>query len=228
MTRTMFVRAATVATLSFGAVATAQAQNTVLNFNGSANIQDPNPAPNAGNTLLLDFLLNGTTAGATPGTVRAVEQTDLIGVTSGVTQGAITDMTVDGSGFVGTPQTFVTIGGYTFTLTGSDNSTGNTFGPISLFQQGRNTFATFNVNGTVAGPGLNAGSTFFGSFSTQFNNITPNALFSRIDRGVITNASFSATFNIAQNVVPEPSTYALMGSGVAMLGFFARRRRTQA
>jgi len=233
---TKAVAAAAVVTLAV-APGVVQAQNTVLNFTGTARINDPDntPGPTTG-TLNIDFLQRAggvLTEGATRGTIDAGSND--LGIAAGV-EGSISDLVATSASpfFQGLPnQTFVTIGGYTFSLMGSQ--AGNTFGPVSLFQLGSNVLAGFNVNGMIVGATGTAntsliGRTYTGSFSTQFNNITTAALIQQIDAGQGLRSDFSARFDIAgpQAVIPEPSTYALMASGVAMLGAFARRRRQQA
>ncbi len=226
MNRSFFLKATAVATLSIGALAAptaAQAQN-VINFTGSANVRDALPG-GGGDFLLIDFLTNAVPGFGTAGTVTTIPDTDLPGVGIGAT-GQLRDLRASSTGFTGTPVSpFLTVGGYTFTLTGSD--LGNTFGPVSLFPVGSNTLATFNVNGTVTGGAF--GSTinpFNGTFTTQFVNIAPAALFNQINSGGTANASFSATLTVA--AIPEPSTYALLATGMGALGLVARRRRQQA
>jgi hypothetical protein len=201
---------------------TAMAQNTILNFEGSANVRDET-AGGGGSFLLIDFLTGSVPGFGTPGTATVVPQTDLVGVSTG-TVGSINDLRASSTTFTGIPQTLLTVGGFTFTLTGTD--AGNAFGPVSLFQAGPNVFATFNVLGTVTGPASFNGN-FSGAFSTQFLNTTAAAVFASIDAGGTQNASYSATFALTpSSTVPEPSTYVLLATGIGALGMVARRRRT--
>ena len=206
--------------------ATAALAQNVVNFEGSVNVRDETPG-GGGSFLLIDFLTGATAGFGTAGTFTTVRETDLAGVSLGQT-GSSMDLRASSTGFTGLPMTnFVTVGGYTFTLTGS--SLGNAFGPVSLFPVGGNTIAAFDVMGTVMGGAFGTASrTFGGTFTTQFNNVTPQQLVAQIDQGGTANASFSATLNIAgpTQVVPEPSTYLLLATGIGALGMVARRRRT--
>jgi len=231
MNRTFFLKAASVATLSVAAIATtatdAQAQSE-LNFEGSALVRDQ--PGSGGANLLIDFLVGGSTSGTPIGTVEAIETigSEFAGVAVG-DEGTITDLVANNSGFVGLPvNPLLTIGGYTFTLTGSPS--GNTFGPISLFDIGTGTIATFGVNGTVTGGSFGTSMrSFQGAFSAQFAGESPEEVFDAINVGGTRAVSFSAEFVVApQQVIPEPSTYALLATGIGALGLVARRRRTQA
>jgi hypothetical protein len=227
MNRTFLLKATAVATLTLAGVAapasSAQAQN-VINFTGSANVRDEAPG-GGGAFLLVDFLTGGAAGYGAPGTVTTIRDTDLPGVGLGET-GLLKDLRASQQGFTDLPvASFLTVGGYTFTLSGGD--LGSTFGPITLVEAGPNTLATFNVNGMVTGGAFGSAQTAFnGVFTTQFVNVKPNDLFNRINQGGTENASFSATLAVA--AVPEPSTYALLATGIAGLGAVARRRRQSA
>lgn len=237
MRRSFLTQIASVATLSLGAVVAsstaAQAQSR-LNFTSSVNLQN---APDNMNNLLLDFLSgpNQDVAGTPTGQVLAVPTINgvfLPSIQPGL-QGTITDLTVSPAGVVGTPITpFLTIGGYTFSLTGTQNSPGaRTFGPIALNAAGtRGSTATLALNGTVTGPRLQGLQAYNGVFTAQFASLTPDQVFNTINTGGRLSAvSVSAEFNVVpSSTVPEPSTYALLASGIGALGMVARRRRTQA
>jgi hypothetical protein len=226
LTRSFINTAAFAVTMALAAApGAAVAQNTVLNFAGTAKINDPNPAVGVGNALVIDFLQRDggiLVEGATPGTIE-VGSEDFDDVSAGQL-GTINDLVASsGPAALAPLGSFVQIGAYTFTLTGT--TAGNAFGPISLFQLGSNVLAGFDVVGTVTGGAF--GTTvrnFSGVFSTQFNNITTTDLAARIDAGEGVQSDYSARFEIAAAVVPEPSTYALLASGVVVLGAFARRR----
>jgi hypothetical protein len=236
MNRVNAFKAAVVGTLAVGVLAAsaapAQAQTgDRLNFNGSANLSD---VPGSGGSqLFIDFLVGGATTGA-GGTVSAVETINGVfdpEIVPG-TVGNITDLVVDASSVVGTPvDPFVSIGGYTFTL--DEAPDGNVFGPISLIGTPTGTSGFFGVMGTVTGGDF--GTTpwsYQGLFTAQFSGKTPEQVFNAVNSGGTLPVSFSAEFVIGtpSSVVPEPSTYLLLGTGIAGLGLigFRRRRQTQA
>ena len=232
--RSYVVKAAAVGLVAFGALAgtatSAEAQAR-LNFEGSALVTDPNPAPDVGGTLLIDFLVNGETAGPAAGTVYAVETIsgEFTPEINAESEGVIRDLVVTPGGVAGTPiNDFLMIGGYTFSL--ESTAEGNTFGPISLFQVGGSTTAAFGVFGTVMGPDFMDARNYQGVFTAQFAGQTPTEVFRAIDRGTTVPVSFSAEFIVAEaQVVPEPSTYILLATGLGALGLVGlRRRATQA
>ena len=238
MNRTFLFKATAVATLSFGAVAaasgTAVAQTgSRVNLTGSALVGNQ-PGSNGAN-LLIDFLAGSPepiTAGTPTGTFTATQVINGVfvapgGITSGA-QGTIQDLTASNGGFGSLPvANFLTIGGYSFSLTSAPN--GNTFGPISLFDTGTGTAATFGVNGVVTGPGLSDPYFYTGVFTAQFAGRNPSQVFTDINEGTNLPVGFSAELTIGANsVVPEPSTYALLATGMGALGVVARRRRQQA
>lgn len=226
--RSIAVRAAVVGSMAFGALVasttSAQAQDE-LNFTGSARLHD---VPGNPNQLFVDFLLNG--ARDTPdGSITAIETVSPAfagSITPGVTTGTIMDLTADAGGFLALPvNNFVNIGGFSFTLTGAPN--GNTFGPISLVESGNNTFGFFGVSGTVTGGsyGTNVYN-YQGTFSTQFTNQSAADVFAAVNSGGTLEKSYSATFIVAQSVVPEPSTYVLLATGLGALALVGLRRRS--
>ena len=228
MNRSVFTKATFVATLVVGAVmapvSSASAQDR-LNFEGSANLLDQ---PGSGGVNLLIDFLTGTppTVGGTPtGTVRVVPTTTIPGIANGA-EGVIQDLVSSPTTFVGLPiSNFLTIGGYTFSLQSAPS--GSTFGPVTLIGTGTGTVGIFGVRGVVTGGAYGmTGANYQGVFTAQFAGLTPDQVFDRINSGGTLPVSFSAEFTAS--VIPEPSTYALMATGLGFLGFVARRRRTQA
>jgi hypothetical protein len=230
--RSYVVKAAAVGLVAFGALAgtatSAEAQAR-LNFEGSARVSDQ--PGSGGENLLIDFLVNGNTSGTPSGTAYAIETINgefspAIGVG---TEGEIQDIVINEAGVVGAPyENFMTMGGFTFTLQSSPD--GSTFGPISLFEVGNSTTAAFGVFGTVTGPGFMDPRNYQGVFTAQFAGQTPESVFNTINRGGTLPVSFSAEFIVADaQVVPEPSTYILLATGLGALGLVGlRRRATQA
>lgn len=237
MKGSFLLKVTSVATLSFAAVmatsTTAEAQTgSRLNFTGSAQVRDQ--PGSMGANLLIDFLAGSpepTIAGTPTGTVTATQSiTGVFAAPGGIvpgTQGTIMDLVSTSSNFTPLPMAnFLTMGGYTFSLTSTPP--GSTFGPITLSPLGEGTLASFGVRGIVTGPGLGGMQyNYTGIFSAQFANQTPAQVFNSINTGSTLPVSFSAEFAVG-TVVPEPSTYALMGLGLAALGLVARRRRLNA
>lgn len=230
--RSYVVKAAAVGLVAFGALAgtatSAEAQAR-LNFEGSALVRDQ--PGSMGENLLIDFLVDGEVSGTPTGTAYAIETingefTPEIGVG---TEGVIQDLVINTGGVVDAPiNDFLVMGGYTFSLTSA--AEGNTFGPISLFQVGNSTTAAFGVFGTVMGPDFMDARNYQGVFTAQFAGQTPEDVFNAINTGGTLPVSFSAEFIVAEaQVVPEPSTYILLATGLGALGLVGlRRRATQA
>lgn len=228
---TLALKAAVAGTLALGALtlpaSSAEAQDR-FNFNGAVDLYD---APGTGGAnLLLDFLVAGATGGTPTGTIRATETLsgDFAANLAVGQEGVIQDLVITpGAPFVQglTVGNFITIGPYTFALEGADE--GNTFGPISLFQIGRNTQAGFGVFGTVFGGGYGTtGRSFEGTFSAQFAGMTPDQVVATINSGGRLEAvAFSAELVTGASVVPEPSTYILLATGLGVLGLVGLRRR---
>jgi|SRR5688572_14768251 hypothetical protein len=231
MGRSYMAKAAVVGALAFGALVAsapaAEAQDR-LNFTGSANLFD---APGSGGTLLFIDFLTGATGGPPTGTVTAKETINGVfdpEIVPDVTMGTIRDLTVGPTGVVGVPiSNFLTIGGYTFSL--NSTAEGNTFGPLSLIGTPAGTSGFFGVFGTVTGGDFGSMMhNYTGVFTAQFAGMTPDEVFAAVNSGGTLPVGFSAEFAIQQAVIPEPSTYLLMATGLGALGFIGRRRRTQA
>ena len=235
MTRSSLSKAIMVAAFSVTAVAasstTARAQDQV-NFTGAARVANGSDV----DLLSIDFLTENMTGMGLPGTITATQTADGVfaaGVVPGATMGTITDLTLSRSGVVNAPiNPFVTLGAYTFSLTSTPLAAGPTppdFGPVQLTQLGGSTIAAFSVNGNVtAGPDA-VGRAYTGIFTAQFAGLTPAQVFNSVNTGSSLPVSFSANFALTPaSTVPEPSTYALMATGLGALGAAARRRRQQA
>jgi len=241
----------TVAAVALTAVsasaASAQLVGTVNLTGGQVYVASPTLAngmidPNA--PVNIDFVGNNV-AGVAPapsfGTPNGpFTVTGGTGIFAGLggTSGIITDLRISNGGAtiatVGAPQLF-TIGGYTFTVntTASTAPAGDVrFGPI-VIRNGPvvngipSSVAELFLGGTVTGNNLQGG-VFGGSITAQFAGLSATDVFNRANNqgGSLAATSYSASFGVA--VIPEPSTYALLATGIAGLGVFARRRRQQA
>lgn len=216
-----------VASMALAAVAapmSAEAQSR-LNFEGSAQYSS---GP-MGSNLLIDYLLAGAVAGPPSGSVLAIETID--GAFSpeimAGTPGVIQDLQFAGGAVVGAPlANYLTIGGYTFSLEGVD--AGGNFGPITLIAvTPTNTLLAYSVFGQVAGPDILSPRNYQGIFTAQFSGQSVAQVQSAImSANGTAPVSFSAEFVVADaQVVPEPATVALLGTGIVGLGLFGLRRR---
>lgn len=237
MNRSFLFTAASVATLSFAAVSTASAQGPFannLNVVGQAQIS----SAGAGNNqpLFIDFLSGGayppsTTGVGAPGNVFSGFADGAFGSIAGGTNGVIQDLTVSANGTntstnPTTATSFMAIDGYTFTLTSAP--AGSTFGPITLQDAQGGATASFSTFGVVTGAGFAPGTVYEGIFTAQFVGRTAAQVFNSINNGGSPIVTFSASFGapVGQpSTVPEPSTYALLATGIGALGLVARRRR---
>lgn len=188
-----------------------------LNFVGSADVSATGPG---GSNLFIDFLTQITA-------VPTISGAFLPEISTGTT-GTINDITVSAGGCVGCPvNPFVSIGGYTFTLTSTPVAPAGpfNFGPVQLFATPNGTSAALSVTGTVTGGDYGATvRAFQGTFSAPFTGETPAQVFASIGAGT-RNVGYGAEFVVGA-VIPEPSTYALMATGlVGLLGAARLRRR---
>lgn len=239
MFRKILFKAASVATLSAAAVATVNAQGFANTLQIAGQAQISSAGAGNGQPLFIDFLSGvpfpGTTGNGAPGNVVALTTTGAFTSIPLGTSGTIQDLEIAGGGSptttnpAGGEAKFMTVGGYTFTLDRAGN--GATFGPITLADQDGGAVGSFAVFGMVSGPGFASPITYQGTFSTQFVGETAQQVFNQINSGGSPIVSFSANFGApvpSMNTVPEPSTYALLATGIGALGLVARRRRTEA
>ncbi len=237
MNRTLFTKAASVATLSLAMAATAGAQGFANTLNVVGQAQISSPGAGSGFPLFIDFLSGAayppsTTGIGVPGNVFAGNTTGAFTSITPGANGVIQDLTISPNGTstttnpAGMQATFMTIGGYTFTL--GSAPAGSTFGPITLTDQNGSSTASFSTFGMVSGPGFSSPITYQGIFSAQFVGMNSTQVFNSINNGGTPIVTFSANFGAPVSTVPEPSTYALLATGVAAIGLVARRRRFNA
>ncbi|HZF67598.1 MAG TPA: PEP-CTERM sorting domain-containing protein [Gemmatirosa sp.] len=238
MIRTGFTKVAMMATLSLGAIAasatTAAAQSGLLNVAGQARLTASGPEFAA--PLFIDFLSGttfppGTVGFGTPGNVFSGTNTGIFTSVAPGTVGVMNDLTVSPTMMMTQPAggSLLTIGAYTFAVGPVQQATGGgfQFGPINLTQNGNNVDAALIVRGTVMGGACSPMCNYDGIVTTQFAGTTIDAVVSGINMGNSPVVTFSGNFTA--NVVPEPSTYALMATGLlGLAGFASRRRRAQA
>lgn len=230
MIRSILGRTALAATVAVAAITisapAAQAQR--LNFAGAAQVSTVGTTTSS---VLIDFLSGLTdpiTPGAPSGNVFATPTIDppfAPSIVSG-TRGTIADLTTTTTSFASLPiANFVQFGAYTFSLTSAP--AGSSFGPVTLVNVGgTGTSAFFGVRGVVTGGvyGM-AGANYEGVFTLQFAGRTPDQVLADIARpGGISGVAVSSEF-LVTSVIPEPSTYALLATGLGALGLTAARRR---
>jgi hypothetical protein len=241
MTRT-FLKATAVAAMTLGAASAASAQTGFINLVGQLQVSS---TPGQTTPLNIDILSGagfpqtgvgfGTTGNVTAGTATGL----FAGLTG--TQGQMEDLQVTGGGTgfntvpAGRLNQFLRIGAYTFNFGTVTQATGGTlnFGPISLEDtQGGVDARIVVANASIMGGNCTPMCTANGLITAQFAQYAgpggSTRLFNDVNAGVapVGPVSFSANFNAT--VIPEPSTYALLATGIAALGAVARRRRQQA
>lgn len=231
-----FFKAATVAVGAFvtlsAATANAQFANT-LNVVGQTRFS----SGAGGSPLLIDFLSGNafppsTPGNGTPGNVFSGATTGAFTSIPGGSNGVIQDLTSTGgvttTNPAGNTAAFMTIGGYTFSLTSVP--AGASVGPLTVTDQSGGAIASFSTFGIVSGGSFVTPLTYQGLFTAQFVGLTAAQALAQINSTAGTPVvTFSANFGapVGAAVVPEPSTYALLATGLGALGFAVRRRRAQ-
>jgi len=220
------------------AATTASAQTGFINLVGQLQVSS---TPGATTPLNIDILSGLNFPPTTPGfgTTGNVFTGSANGIFAGLvgTRGEMEDLQVTGGGTgfetnpTGRLNQFLRIGAYTFAFGPVSPAAGGTlnFGPISLEDTQGGVDARIVVgNATITGGACTPFCTANGILTAQFAQYAgPGGsarLFNDVNSGTTVGpVTFSANFNA--QVVPEPSTYALLATGIGALGFVARRRR---
>lgn len=238
MQRSFLFTAATVATAALttlsAATAQAQAANN-LNVGGQLRLTSTSTS---GFPLNIDFLSGGSfppsTVGGTTGNVFSGFVNGAFSGVAPATNGVIQDLTVATNGAApavitgGNAASFLTIGGYNFTL--GPTPAGVEPPSFTLVDAAGGATANFSVFGLVTGPGFATGTAYQGLFTAQFASQSAASVLAAARTGGTLPVTFSANFGapVGANVVPEPSTYTLLAAGMGALGLVARRRRNRA
>lgn len=96
--------------------------------------------------------------------------------------------------------------------------------PFVLQRQGGSTVVSLSVTG-VARDGTAPNSTWLGTFSATFAGQLPDAIQTTILGGGTITSTYAGSFVLTVGDVPEPSTMALLGFGLAAAGLVRSRSR---
>lgn len=119
----------------------------------------------------------------------------------------------------GTTLPFITFdgGGSNLQLYLTEVVPGSSGGPFTFIDTPDGAVAIFNTDGFIYDTLTSGRQNFTGTFSATFNGETVSELLSSLPQ----DSPFSATFSAS--LVPEPSTFLLLGLGVTSLGLLGRR-----
>lgn len=227
-----FVRAVAVLAISASA-ASAQVVGQFngagsLSANGEAGLGQPVNLIFTGSPLFAIPTLDGIFSSIAPGSTGSIQNVSL------------------GTGAFNEAN-FIQISGYTFSLlnvaegsataatclapavVGQSCTPPNTPFTLSNVSNGRggiSSTASFTVNGWVTTPTQEVFQ-YDGIFTAQFANTSYQQLIATIDQGTSLPVSYSLSIEAANSTVPEPATFALMGSGLIALAGIGRMRRKQ-
>ena len=128
----------------------------------------------------------------------------------------------------GITQTIATIAGKRYTLTFFVGNASPTGGNASSYLSPST--LDLSINSGAISSYTNSDDTAFGinwkSFSTTFTATGPTTL--AFSNGTVSTDNYLGLDDVSATAVPEPTTWAMMIGGIAMVGFATRRRRQTA
>jgi hypothetical protein len=105
---------------------------------------------------------------------------------------------------------------------------GSTTGPFSLTDTANGAVASFNIDGFTFNTTTQSREDITGTFAATFNGTTVAELLSEEAGGTNIMTPFTGTFSATpippNNVVPEPGSLLLLGSGLLGFGLLSRRK----